>query len=59
MRCIYLIEGDVCKAHPLGDAYDYKPEAETISAYCKHPHDMRSCPRLVTYQNHLASEHKK
>lgn len=59
MRCIYLNATDVCMAHPWGEEFDWKPEAETLTAYCKHAHDMRSCPRLVTYQNHLTAENKK
>ena len=59
MRCIYLNANDVCKAHPYGDTFDYKPEAETLKAYCKHELDMRGCPRLTTYQAHLSALQKE
>ena len=43
MRCIYLTADDICKAHQLGETFDYKPEAETLTAWCKHNTNMRSC----------------
>ena len=55
MRCIYLDENDVCKAQPHNVGIEYKPEAETLNNLCKHAYDMKGCPRLLTYQEHLKS----
>jgi hypothetical protein len=59
MQCIYLDKDGNCRASPISainDADRYKPEAGTLTKFCKHDYDMRSCPRLFTYQNHLKSQ---
>jgi len=61
MRCIYLDKNDSCAASPIrigAEADLYKPEPETLTKFCKHEHDMKVCPRLMTYQEHLKSSNK-
>ena len=61
LKCIYLTNDDVCVASPIRifkETDEYKPEPVTLQKYCKHESDMRCCPRLETYQNHLKSINK-
>lgn len=61
MQCIYLTSDGICLAtpiKPMNEAEYYKPEPETLTALCKHNYEMKNCPRLLTYQDHLKASQK-
>lgn len=52
--CVYLFK-DGCRAQPILDkeAGYYKPTEEDQRMYCRNHRQMRTCPRLQTYEIHL------
>ena len=43
----------LCGASPKGMSISYRPDEETVKAYCKNELEMKACPRLHQYEDYL------
>ena len=46
-------------AHPPHVKTEYKPDEETLNAYCKNDEDMNACPRRHMYEDYLEALGKR
>jgi hypothetical protein len=53
MQCIYLMFNGICGASPPNVGMVYRPDAETLKAYCQNDVDMKACPRVHMYEDYL------
>lgn len=59
MQCIYLIFNGICGASPPNVGYSFRPDEETLKAYCKKDPDMKACPRVHQYEDYLEASNTK
>jgi len=49
----------ICGASPPKVGSSYRPDEETLKAYCKNDPDMKACPRLHQYEDYLEASRTK